>query len=131
MAHSHIVFQCRYCDGIISRCCPEDLSSYQVRRETCEICEKRLKMILQQIPNEAAEEPKPKASCCEARKKIIVKIAQILPEEVCGVGDSSLADFLNHDTNSPGGLPILMFQFCPWCGRARDPNGQTRVTEEA
>jgi len=51
----------------------------------------------------------------EPRKK--VGLAPIVfTEEHCGVPDSALADVLVWDVKGPGGVPILQFRFCPWCG---------------
>ncbi len=131
MKHTHTIIQCRYCDRVIAQCCITDkLESYLVRPETCEICEKKLRFVLAQIPVEALEQ-KQETSCCQARQKIIVSVSKVVPESECGIPDSILADYINHGTDSPGGKPVLTFQYCPWCGTERDPDGETRVTETA
>ena len=133
MSHTHTIVQCRYCDATIAQCCPGQLDSYQVRPETCDTCEQKLRLVLGQIPDDAVgkKKPEPKKSCCEARRKVVVAVAKILPVEVCGIHDAVLADFLDHEENSPGGKPILRFRFCPWCGQERGPNRETRVVETA
>ena len=131
MSHTHVLFQCRYCDRTISQCCPGELESYMVRPETCEICEKKLRMMLKQIPDKAVEEPEPRPSCCLMRRKVVVAPVQVLPEAACGVPDSEMADYLRHGESSPTGKPILEVKFCPWCGAPRDQNGETRITEAA
>jgi len=68
-------------------------------------------------------------TCCVYRRKIMVSIAAVLPEAACGVSDSHLADLLRFDLDSPTGHPVLAFRFCPWCGKARDLDGETRITD--
>jgi len=70
-------------------------------------------------------------TCCVYRRKILVGIQAVLPESVCGVADSHLADLLRFDIDLPTGHPVLAFRFCPWCGKARDLEGETRVTDQA
>jgi hypothetical protein len=107
------------------------MKTYRLSLETCELCRLKIKYIIDQIPD-AAVQPKPKrTSCCQARQKVIVAVAKILTKEECGIPDSLLADYVDHGTDSPGGKPVLAFQFCPWCGAKRDPEGETRITEEA
>jgi hypothetical protein len=70
-------------------------------------------------------------TCCLLRRKILVGIIQVLDEATCGVGDSELADVLRFDLASADGKPVLAFRFCPWCGEARDPGGETRIVSIA
>lgn len=61
--------------------------------------------------------------CCDMRKKVSL-LPVVYSEKACGVSDSVLADFLlfdevvkrqNHD-GTESEVPIMIFQFCPWCG---------------
>lgn len=61
--------------------------------------------------------------CCSMRKKIALT-PYSLPEEVCGVSDAEVADFLIFDMKSPNGRPVLTFRFCPWCGKPWKVSGQ-------
>lgn len=70
-----------------------------------------------------------KETCCLYRRKILVSISAVLPEQVCGVPDSHLADLLRFDMEVPTGHPVLAFRYCPWCGTARDLDGETRITD--
>jgi len=56
-----------------------------------------------------------KPCSCNMRKKIALGILGVLPEEVCGVSDSALADFMSFDSSGPNGEPVLRLRFCPWC----------------
>lgn len=73
-------------------------------------------------------------TCCQMRRKTTVFLGPILPEEVCGIPDSILADFMRFDMDSvkcPDGKarPILGFRFCPWCGKPFVPGkSETRTT---
>lgn len=52
---------------------------------------------------------------CNIRKKVAVGILGVLPQEICGISDSELADFMRFDLAGPNGEPVLAFRFCPWC----------------
>lgn len=68
-------------------------------------------------------EPEPPVVCCPMRKKIVLT-PYSLPENVCGVSDAEVADFLIFDMKSPSGRPVLTFRFCPWCGKPWKVTGQ-------
>ena len=74
-------------------------------------------------------EAEPPRSCCAIRRKVLVGILKVLPEDACGVPDSELADVMRFDLQTPSGKPVLAFKFCPWCGARRDPNGEARITD--
>lgn len=74
-----------------------------------------------------AEPPMP-GNCCELRRKILVGIQAVLPEEACGVSDAALADVYRPDMRLPNGQPVLAFRFCPWCGKPRPFTGEYRIT---
>ncbi len=57
------------------------------------------------------------------RKKIVLT-PYSLPQDVCGVSDAEVADFLVFDVKSPNGRPVLTFRFCPWCGKPWKTTGQ-------
>jgi hypothetical protein len=77
--------------------------------------------------------PKPEVKCCEMRIKVPLVLAPSLPEEVCGINDSVMADFVRYDLAGPkkecDGLrmPVLSFRFCPWCGKPWVPTGEVRT----
>ena len=80
--------------------------------------------------NENQDDPEQEAdSCCPYRRKIVVGILKVMSEEECGIGDADLADIMRFDLAGLDGKPVLAFQFCPWCGKPRDPGGETRVTD--
>lgn len=58
---------------------------------------------------------KVEACSCNMRKKVALGILGVLPEEICGVSDSDLADFMSFDKSGPNGEPVLALRFCPWC----------------
>jgi len=68
------------------------------------------------------------------RRKIIIFIGPTIPEDVCGVPDSVLADYLRFDlppVKCPDGIerPVLAFRHCPWCGAVYTPGlSETRTT---
>lgn len=59
-----------------------------------------------------------KTCSCNMRKKIALGILGVLPEELCGVSDSDLADFMSFDKSGPNGEPVLALRFCPWCSHS-------------
>ena len=65
----------------------------------------------------------PKLVCCAMRRKIALT-PYSLPEEMCGVSDAEVADFLIFDLKSPNGRPVLTFRFCPWCGKPWKTTGE-------
>lgn len=67
-------------------------------------------------------------TCCLVRRKIVVGIIAVLPEDLCGVPDTELADVLRFDIESPCGKPVLSFLYCPWCGKPRRPGDEYRIT---
>lgn len=73
-------------------------------------------------------------TCCLMRRKTTVFLGPVIPEEVCGVSDLILADFMRFDMDAvvcPDGKkrPILGFKFCPWCGKPFVPGkSETRTT---
>ena len=71
----------------------------------------------------------PPSTCCSMRRKVVVGILGVLPEEQCGVSDTELADFMRFDLNTPDNKPVLAFRFCPWCGAARAPDGEVRIVD--
>lgn len=60
---------------------------------------------------------------CVMRRKIALTPFNI-PEEFCGVKDSEVADIATF-TTSPLGRPMVIFNFCPWCGAKWHPMGKT------
>lgn len=68
-------------------------------------------------------------TCCAFRRKIVLAIIKVLPEEVCGVSDAELADLLDFTQQASSGKPILAVRFCPWCGAPRKPDSETRVSD--
>lgn len=72
--------------------------------------------------------PEPK-SCCPIRRKVLVGILSVLPEEACGVPDSELADVVRFDLQSGSGRPVIAFRFCPWCGKSRGPEDELRIVD--
>jgi hypothetical protein len=73
------------------------------------------------------------ATCCEMRRKVTVFLGPVLPEEVCGISDTILADFMRFDlpdAEGPDGTKkaVLGFRFCPWCGKAFTASSETRTT---
>lgn len=68
-------------------------------------------------------------TCCSIRRKVMVAIVAVLPEEQCGVPDSELADVMRFDLGAPTGKPILGFLFCPWCGKPHQAGDERRVTD--
>jgi hypothetical protein len=73
--------------------------------------------------------PPPPRTCCPMRRKVVVGILGVLPEQQCGVGDAELADFLRFDLQTPDGKPVLAFRYCPWCGAARGPDTEFRIVD--
>lgn len=68
-------------------------------------------------------------TCCPMRRKVVVGIIGVLPEDKSGVADSELADFMRFDLQGPDGKPVLAFRFCPWCGAARMPDAEVRIVD--
>ena len=74
-------------------------------------------------------------TCCDLRRKITVFLGPILPEEICGVPDSVVADAMRFDLDGPprtdgkpGTKGVIGFRFCPWCGKPFTPSSETRIT---
>ncbi len=63
------------------------------------------------------------------RRKVVVGILGVLPEEQCGVPDSELADFMRFDLQTPDGKPVLAFRYCPWCGTVRSAEAEVRIVD--
>ena len=84
----------------------------------------------EQNDDEQGEAPK-KETCCLYRRKIVVGVIGVLPEEKCGVSDVELADLFDPDIKAASGLPVLRFRFCPWCGSPSTPDSEYRVTDFA
>lgn len=78
--------------------------------------------------NEPPKEPPPQ-TCCPIRRKVVVGILSVLPEEACGVPDSELADVIRFDLASPAGRPVIAFRFCPWCGKPRGAEDELRIVD--
>jgi hypothetical protein len=74
--------------------------------------------------------PAAPTTCCSMRRKAVVGVMALLPEEVCGVSDSEMADFIVFDATGPIAehATVLRFRFCPWCGTPRLPGTEERVT---
>jgi len=68
-------------------------------------------------------------TCCVYRRKIMVSIVAVLPEQVCGVSDSHLADLLRFDLETPTNHPVIAFRYCPWCGKPFTPGSEIRITD--
>lgn len=68
------------------------------------------------------------------RQKVVVLIGTILPEEISGVPDSALADFIRFDMEGPPdpqtgrAKPVIGFRFCCWCGKPFVATSETRLT---
>ncbi len=80
-----------------------------------------------------SDEVTPPKTCCQMRRKVVLLLGPVLPQNVCGVPDSELADFLRFDITGPQNqngqsMPVLATRFCPWCGTRRNDNDETRVT---
>jgi len=80
-----------------------------------------------------SKDEKPPTTCCEMRRKAVVFLGPVLAEEVCGIPDSILADFMRFDIDAPVGpdgkrKPVIGFRFCPWCGKLYAANSETRLT---
>jgi hypothetical protein len=73
--------------------------------------------------------PEPGTSCCLARRKLVVGILAVLPEEECGVSNTEIAEFIRFDLKTPKGTPVISFRYCPWCGTERALGTETRITE--
>lgn len=68
---------------------------------------------------------------CQMRKKVAIGVVAVIPEEICGIPDSELSDFVNFDLGGPGSSPVLQIKFCPWCGKlAPKPERITQVDFE-
>ena len=74
-------------------------------------------------------EPGPGTTCCAMRRKVVVGILGVLPEQQCGVPDSELADFMRFDLQTPDNKPVLAFRYCPWCGVPRSPDAEVRIVD--
>jgi len=69
-------------------------------------------------------------TCCKLRRKIVLGIVTVLPDEICGISEADMADVLLFDETSPGGKPIIFVPYCAWCGAKRIPGeSESRVTE--
>ncbi len=77
--------------------------------------------------SENADHPD-EVNCCLLRRKIVIGILAIQPEDVCGVPDTELVNVLDFMTQTPEGKQVIAIQFCPWCGKPRRPNSETRIT---
>jgi len=73
--------------------------------------------------------PEPRTTCCLARRKLVVGILAVLPEEQCGVSDFEITEFMRFDLKTPAGTPVISFRYCPWCGVERTLGTETRLTE--
>lgn len=72
----------------------------------------------------AATPPVPAGMCCRLRAKVAL-FPVAIPEQLCGVPSSELADVMVFDEKSPGGKPLITFRFCPWCGKPWTRTGST------
>lgn len=68
-------------------------------------------------------------TCCQYRRKFVVGILGVLPEEQCGVADSEIADLIDFALPSPSGKPVIRFRFCPWCGKPFTPDSEIRIAD--
>lgn len=73
-----------------------------------------------------------KRTCCDMRRKVTVLLGPILPEELCGVPDTILADYVRFDLDAeaPDGrtLPVIGFRYCPWCGKPFTADSEMRTS---
>lgn len=76
-------------------------------------------------------------TCCPLRAKIITAIVGTVPEQICGVPPSAIADVTRFDLQAPGipGQPksrnaVVQFRFCPWCGKPYTPDSPLRLTNQ-
>jgi len=74
-------------------------------------------------------------TCCEIRRKVVLILGPVVPEEVCGVPDSALVDYMRFDLPGPprtdgraGSQGVLGFRFCPWCGTRITPEHEVQIT---
>jgi hypothetical protein len=56
-----------------------------------------------------------KACTCNLRKKVILGILGVVPQELCGISDIELADYMSFDKSGAHGEPVLALRYCPWC----------------
>lgn len=84
--------------------------------------------VSQDPPPDPPKEPQP-VTCCPIRRKVVVGILSVLPEEACGVPDSELADVIRFDLASPAGRPVIAFRYCPWCGKPRGAEDELRIVD--
>lgn len=54
--------------------------------------------------------------CCMMRAKFLTGIVAQVPDHMMGVPTEAV-DFMVWDRKSPGGLPILLAKYCPFCGK--------------
>ena len=74
-------------------------------------------------------EPSHKETCCQMRRKVVVGILAVVPEETCGISDIDMGPFIRFDIKSPTGSPVIAFLYCPWCGKQRGENTEARITQ--
>lgn|GEM_PF-3308088 len=68
-------------------------------------------------------------TCCRIRRKVVVGIIAVLPEDQCGVSDAELADVLDFKVKARSGKPVIAFRFCPWCGTPFKEGSERRITD--
>lgn len=143
--HTHAAIQCQYCLVLINTCCDTDIPlARAIKLSTCNVCLLALRKIIGTVsasivarseatPPEIGEKISVQETqgktCCALRRKILVTIKTILPEDVCGIPESAVADVLRFDISSPSGAPVVAFRFCPWCGVRRTDDTERRVTD--
>lgn len=84
-------------------------------------------------PPKASSAPPAPETCCDMRRKVMVFIGTVLPEQACGIPDTVLADFLRFDLPGPARpdgttKPVLAFRFCAWCGAPYKLASEIRIT---
>ena len=75
------------------------------------------------------------AHCCDMHKKVVLRIAGINDEGVCGVSDLAMAEFHDFSYQSVSNPSMrvaaaLSFRFCPWCGTVKDDQDRNRRVVE-
>lgn len=68
-------------------------------------------------------------TCCLYRRKLVIGLLAVLPEEECGVKDSEVADLIDFDLQAPSGKPVIRVRFCPWCGKPWDGKSEQRIVD--
>jgi len=85
--------------------------------------------VARELLDRCEEEPDEMPTCCNLRRKIVVAVIAVLPEEQCGISEAEMADVIEWGIEAPSGKPVVAFRFCPWCGQARKDGDEVRITD--